>query len=149
MRLLFRVFTALLIAIAAAGCATQGTPYKQEEAKLTPPTPGNGRIWLYRDSSLGFAVQPNVTLNGVVIGTAVPSAAFYVDRPKGTYEVAASTEVEKKASFTLEPGEIKYIRLTPTFGIMVGRIVPELVSAEEAKKALPELTVIAPAQATK
>lgn len=149
MKMLFRALAALLIVVGAAGCATQGTPYKQEEAKLTPPAAGNGRIWLYRDSALGFAIQPNVTLNGAVIGSAVPNAAFYVDRPKGTYEVAASTEVEKKASFTLDAGEIKYIRLTPTFGVMVGRIVPELVSAEEAKKALPELTVIAPAQSGK
>lgn len=149
MKLLFRVMTAVLIAVGAAGCATQGTPYKQEEAKLTPPAAGEGRMWLYRDSALGFAIQPNVTLNGTVIGSAVPNAAFYVDRPKGTYEVAASTEVEKKATFTLEAGEIKYIRLTPTFGVLVGRIVPELVSAEEAKKALPELTVIGPAKPAK
>ena len=149
MKLLFRVMTAVLIAVGAAGCATQGTPYQQEEAKLTPPAAGEGRMWLYRDSALGFAIQPNVTLNGTVIGSAVPNAAFYVDRPKGTYEVAASTEVEKKATFTLEAGEIKYIRLTPTFGVLVGRIVPELVSAEEAKKALPELTVIGPAKPAK
>lgn len=149
MNLLVRALVAILIAVGAAGCATQGTPYKQEEAKLSPPVAGEGRIWLYRDSALGFAIQPSVMLNGTVIGSAVPNAAFYVDRPKGTYEVSASTEVEKKATFTLEAGEIKYIRLTPTFGVMVGRIVPELVSAEEAKKALPELTVIAPAKPTK
>jgi hypothetical protein len=90
-----------------------------------------------------------VTLNGSVIGSAVPNAAFYADRPKGTYEVTASTEVEKKVSFTLESGEIKYVRLSPTFGIVVARIVPELVSAEEASTALADLTVIAPPKLTK
>jgi hypothetical protein len=142
MKLVFRVLAVVLIALGAAGCATQGTPYKQAETTLTPPAAGNGRIWMYRDSALGFAIQPNVTLNGAVVGTAVPNAAFYLDRPKGSYEVAASTEVEKKASFTLEGGEVKYIRLTPTFGVLVGRIVPELVSADEAKKALADLNVI-------
>jgi len=146
-----RLFLALSIAFASivlGGCAT-GTPYKQEAAKLSPPAAGEGRVWMYRDSALGFAIQPDVKLNGVVVGTAVPNAAFYVDRPKGNYEVAASTEVEKKATFTLEAGETKYVRLTPTFGVMVGRIVPELVSAEEAKKALPDLTVVTPAKPVK
>jgi hypothetical protein len=52
-------------------------------------------------------------------------------------------------SFTLESGEIKSVRLTPTFGIVVGRIVPELVSAEEATKALPDLMVIGSARSAK
>jgi hypothetical protein len=67
----------------------------------------------------------------------------------GLREGAASTEVERKVSFTLESGEIKSVRLTPTCGIVVGRIVPELVSAEEATKALPNLTVIGSARSAK
>jgi len=143
MKLLFKAIAAVLIAATVAGCSTPGTPYKQEEARLTPPAAGAGRIWIYRESSFGYAVQPSVLLNGAVVGSAVPNAAFYIDRPKGNYVVAASTEVEKQASFLLEPGEVKYVRLTPTSGLMIGRIVPELVSAEEAQKALPDLSVIA------
>lgn len=142
MKSLFRALFAVLAAAVITGCATQGVPYKDMQAKLTPPAQQQGRIWLYRDSALGFAIQPDVKLNGIVVGSAVPNAAYYVDRPTGTYEVSASTEVEKKAAFSLESGEVKYVRLTPTFGILVGRIVPELVGSEEALKALPELTVI-------
>lgn len=99
---------AALAAIALGGCATGGVPYKEQAEKLAKPEAADGRVFMYRTSMLGAAIQPNVTLNGVVVGSAVPMGVFYVDRPKGTYEVSASTEVEKKATFTLEPGETKY-----------------------------------------
>ena len=144
MRTLHYLLAVVLVAVGLGGCATGGGPYKQEEAKIPAVAAGNGRVWVYRDSSLGFAIQPSVTLNGAVIGTAVPNAVFFVDRPKGNYEVATSTEVEKKASFTLETGEVKYVRLNPTFGLLVGRIVPELVDADTAKKAIIDLDLIRP-----
>jgi hypothetical protein len=134
----------LVAALALTGCATQGVPYKEQEAKLPPLATSAGRIFIYRSSSLGFAVQPTVYLNGAAIGTAVPNAVYFVDRPKGTYEIVASTEVEKKVTFVLDTGEIKYVRLTPTFGVLVGRIVPELVAKDEATKELLELTFITP-----
>jgi hypothetical protein len=42
-------------------------------------------------------------------------------------------------SFTLAAGEQRYVRLTPTFGLLVGRIAPELVSRDEALKDMKEL----------
>ena len=137
-----KVMSAALTAIALGGCATGGVPYKEQADKLAKPNAADGRVFLYRSSMLGAAIQPNVTLNGVVVGSAVPMGVFYVDRPKGTYEVSASTEVEKKATFTLDPGETKYVKLTPTFGILVGRIVPELVDADTARKEMLDLTLI-------
>jgi len=144
MNLIVRLLLAALVALVVAGCATSGsgTKYAQAEAKLSAPAAGTGRIVIYREMGPGFLVQPSVTLNGTVIGTAVPDAVFYVDRPKGNYEVACSTEVEKKASFTLEDGETKYVRLSIAMGLLVGRVVPELVSADEAKKAIAELPLI-------
>jgi hypothetical protein len=139
-----KLLVAGVVALALAGCATQGAPFKEQEVKLAKPAATDGRIFLFRSSALGFAIQPNVTVNGTVVGTAVPNAVFFVDRPKGTYEIAASTEVEKKLTFTLEAGETKFVRLTPTFGVLVGRIVPELVDAETAKKEMLDLTLITP-----
>lgn len=139
-----RTILILIAALALAGCATQGVPYKEQEAKLPPLAASSGRIFIYRSSSLGLALQPTVYLNGAAIGTAVPKAVYFVDRPKGTYEIAASTEVEKKVTFVLETGEIKYVRLTMNFGVLVGRIVPELVAKDEATKELLDLTLISP-----
>lgn len=147
MRSPFRTLLMMVVVLALAGCATQGVPYKEQEAKLPPLAASDGRIFVYRSSSLGFAVQPTVYLNGAAIGTAVPNAVYFVDRPKGTYEITASTEVEKKVTFVLDPAEVKYVRLTPTFGLLVGRIVPELVGKDEAAKELLDLTFITPSAA--
>jgi hypothetical protein len=58
-----------------------------------------------------------------------------VDRRLGTYE--------KRLTFTVEPGQERYVRLKIQFGIMVGRIVPELVDKAEAEKELEGLSFVA------
>jgi hypothetical protein len=43
-------------------------------------------------------------------------------------------------SFVLDKGEVKYVRTKVAFGVMVGRVIPELVSSEEAMKELQDLS---------
>jgi hypothetical protein len=62
-----------------------------------------------------------------------------VDRPAGKYEAHASTEVDRMVSFVLAPGETKYIRTSPSFGVLVGRIKLELMSASEAEAQMASL----------
>jgi hypothetical protein len=66
-----------------------------------------------------------------------------VDRAPGNYEIAASTEAEKKLTFTLGPREERYVRLKIQMGVLVGRIVPELVDKTEAESELKSLSYIA------
>ena len=66
-----------------------------------------------------------------------------MDRAPGTYEVAASTEAGKKLTFTLGPREERYVRLKIQMGVLVGRIVPELVDKTEAESELKSLSYIA------
>jgi hypothetical protein len=142
MHALTKILVAIVFAIGVAGCATQGQPFKDQETKVAKLKASEGRIYIYRNSSLGFMVQPSVFVNGAPVGTAVPNAVFFVDRSQGTYEVSASTEVEKKVTFTLVPGEEKYVRLTPAFGLVVGRIVPELVDKETGRTEMMDLSLI-------
>jgi hypothetical protein len=85
-----------------------------------------------------------VYLNGEPIGTAVPGAFYFLDRSPGDYKVSTTTEVEKQLTFALAAGEEKYVRLAPTFGIIVGRVVPELVDKEEGSSEIKELSFVAP-----
>jgi hypothetical protein len=57
--------------------------------------------------------------------------------------VTAATETEKKLTFVLEPGQERYVRLRIQIGILVGRIVPELVDKPEAEGELKDLSYIA------
>ena len=145
MRFPRRIVLMLAAALVLLGCATQGVSYKEPQGGLPQLAAGHGRIFIYRGPSIGWAVQPNVYLNGVVVGAAVADAVYLLDRPKGSYEITVTTEVEKKVTFSLEAGEVKYVRLTLALGVFASRIVPELVAKDEATKELLNLTVLTPA----
>ena len=123
-----------------AGCAS-GIKQRDMADSMPSLKSGEGRVYFFRSSSLmGAAIQPDIRLNGQVVGTSKPGGFFYVDRPAGNYVASTSTETEKTASFVLGAGETKYVRTSPSFGVVVGRIVVELESAEKANAELPSLS---------
>lgn len=134
-------FAAVMAVALLAGCAATGPKYA-EVAKTIPTLKENeGRIYFFRsDSMMGAAIQPDIRINGSVVGASKPGGFFYVDRPAGTYTAAASTETEKTLSLVLAAGESKYVRSSVGFGLMVGRVVLEL---EDPKKAQAEVETLA------
>lgn len=128
----------------ASGCAT-GIKHDQMASSLPSIKAGEGRIYFLRSASMmGAAVQPDIRLNGQVVGQSKPGGFFYVDRPAGNYLASTSTETEKTVSFTLQPGETKYIRSSISFGLMVGRVVLEPETPEKAKAELGSLSYTGP-----
>jgi hypothetical protein len=106
----------------------------------------NGRIYFYRPSVHGAAIQPNIYLNGKVVGKAVSKGFFYVDTPLGEYKAVATTEVRRTLSFTLDKGETKYVLMQITMGFWVGHISCELVDETTALKEMKDCKNINPAQ---
>jgi hypothetical protein len=80
-----------------------------------------------------------IKLNGAVVGKAEPNGIFFVDRDPGNMEVITGSEVEKRLSFTVSAGETRYVRSSVGLGVLVYRIIPELVAEEEAKKEIADL----------
>lgn len=141
-----------LAAIAAAavltGCAATGPKFSQQEAAMPKLAADQGRVYFYRvDSFVGGAVRPSIKLDGVAVGESTPGGYFFVDTNVGSHEAATSTEATNKVTFVLDKGEIKYVRTKVQMGLLVGHAVPELVSAEEAKKELPSLSFTGAAKA--
>lgn len=134
--LLQRTMTIAAVATALGGCATSGVRYAELSPQALEFSPDSGRIYLYRTSALGAAVQPVVKLDGEVIGAAVAEGYFYVDRAPGTYTISTSTEVERTLSVTLEKGQTRYVRLNMSFGFFLGHVTPVLVDEETARKQL-------------
>ena len=122
-----------------AGCATGGARYADVNVGAPKLAPDRGRIYFYRTSILGFAIQPDIKLNGQSVGSAAPGGFFFVDRPKGNYEASSATEVESKLAFTLAAGETKYVRTSITPGIIVGHMNFELISKSVAEGELASL----------
>ena len=71
------LLTAGCLAILAAGCAS-GPKYSEYRCTVPAPSQGSGRIWFYRPSAVGAAVQPAVKLDGQQVGNAVPHGFFHV-----------------------------------------------------------------------
>ena len=127
MRLRTKISILLFSVVLLGACAT-GPKYEEIQSTLSALDPANGRIFFYRQSVLfGDGLQPKVWLNGEVIGQSQPGGFFFVDRPPGDYETVMSTETEKKLSFRLEAGQIRYVKMSIGLGILVGRIIPSLV----------------------
>ncbi len=131
---------ALAGAAVLAGCAS-GPKFSEVAQSIPQLKAGDGRIYFFRDSSMmGAAIQPDIRLNDVVVGSSQPGSFFFVDRPAGSYVASTSTETEKTGSFVLDAGETKYIRTSPSFGVLVGRIVVSVEDPTKAKAAIETLS---------
>lgn len=132
---------ALLVGIFLAGCAS-GPKFSEISSSIRPIPADEGRIYFFRSSSMmGAAIQPDIRLNGQVVGTSKPGGFFYVDRQAGSYIAATSTETEKTASFTLDVGETKYLRTSTSFGLLVGHVVVEIEDPQKAKAEIETLSL--------
>lgn len=126
MRAALRAFATILATSILFGCAT-GPKFSEVSSSIRDPASDNGRIYIYRTAVFGAAVQPEVRLNGEMVGKAVPKGFFYVDRKPGDYKIATSTEVERHLSLKLDRGQTRYVRLNISMGFFVGHVYPELV----------------------
>ena len=133
------VLTVMTIAI--AGCAVTGTKYQDMSGTIPKVKPGEGRIFFFRAATpYGSALQPLIRLDKVVVGASKSGGFFYVDRPAGTYQAATMSDLRKTLGISLEAGETKYVRMSPSFGLVTGSIVLDM---EPAEKARPELASLA------
>src|SRR5258708_19640377 len=97
-------------------------------ARTRPAVPGDkGRIYLYRPSIVGAAIQPAVRLDGVEVGTAKSQGFFYVDAAPGSHFIETTTEVSRRLTLMLDKGQTRYVKLSISMGFAVGHVYPELV----------------------
>ena len=129
-----RFIVVVFITLLLGGCATTGPKYSELAPSISNHSSETGRIYVYRSSSFGAAIQPEVKLNGEVIGKAVPYGFFFVDREPGEYEILTSTEVDRELSLILDKGQTRYVRLNISLGFFVGHVYPELIWSPRSVK---------------
>ena len=126
---IFRLL-AVAVVIFLTGCAATGPKYAEVEASFPTLRSGYGRLVIYRSGGLGVAVQPDIKLNGEVIGKSQPEGFFFVDRTAGRYTVSARTEVETTLDTELVEGGTTYVQTSITMGLFVGH--PQLTLQSES-----------------
>ena len=101
-------FLAPLAFALLAGCGPVGTTYTYMGATLPGPKPNEGRVFFYTPKvGFGGDVQPEIRLNGVIVGFAVPSGFFYVDRPAGRYEATGKLGIKGVTRDVTVPFSVK------------------------------------------
>ena len=131
------------LAAIATGCAS-GPKFSEYRATVSPPVAGNGRIWVYRPSALGMAVQPDVKLDDRAVGNAVPHGFFHVDTQPGNHQVSVTTEWKHETPLTVATNMDSYVRLEMMMGLFVGHVIPKEVPEAQAVKEMKNLHFAAP-----
>ncbi len=138
----FRLYAVVLSALLLSACAT-GPKFTETQSAIPTLKADQGRVYFYRVSSMiGAAIQPTIQLNGAAVGDSKPGGFFFVDQTAGSKAVSTSTEVEKKLTFTLDAGQTRYVRTSIGFGIVAGRVYPELVDDATGQKEIAETSYI-------
>lgn len=133
-----KAVTVCVFGLVLAACAS-GPKYSEMQSAIPNLTANTGRIYIYRTTAVGFAVQPDVKINGEVVGSAAPDGFFYVDRPPGNYTITTSTEVSRSLTLTLDSGQTRYVKLDISMGFFVGHVYPELVDDATGDKDIASL----------
>lgn len=138
-----KVMIAAIVVSILVGCAATGPLYSEISATIAPVPSDKGRIFFYRsDTMVGAAITSDIKLNDKVVGRSERASFFYVDQAPGNCVVSTSTEVERQLTFTLAPGETRYVHTSVSLGVLVGRINSRLENAADAKAEIANLHYI-------
>ena len=118
-----------------AGCSGPvGTNYTAMSVSMPAVNPGEGRVFFYTPSvRFGSDVQPEIRLDGTLVGFAVPSGFFYVDRPAGRYEATGKAAADGRIEIPLAAGETRYVRAFAPSAFSVNAVHFLLVPATEGQ----------------
>ena len=61
-------------------------------------------------------------MNNKVVGQSIPGGYFYFDTSAGSYKVTAGTDADSAFEFNVLAQETKYIKTSPSFGLIIGSI---------------------------
>ena len=140
MQMNFRSYLLALAIVFLGGCAT-GPKYGEVKQAIPSLKQAEGRIFFYRSGNpFGSGIQPSVMLNGNKVGDSTPGGFFFVDVKPGPMEVSLSTEVDRKVTFTLSAGQVRYVRMSVGLGVIVYRVYPELVDDSVGQSEIADLS---------
>lgn len=133
-----QLLSALLLLVLMSGCAS-GTKYSEYRPTMPPPAEGFGRVWFYRPSAFGAAIQPAVKLDDQSVGRAVPRGFFHVETRPGLHRISATTEWKHKAEINVSTNSDTYVRLDMAMGLFAGHVIPKEVPEAKATNDLKNL----------
>jgi hypothetical protein len=130
----------LLTALLSA-CASTVEP-ETAEVRFTAPE-GKARIYFYRTGvPFLIALQPVFVVNAKAVGRAVHDEVFFRDAFPGRYQVFMASDPETVLSFTLEEGELKFVKAVIDFSITGSRISAALVEEKTGRQEIGDRPIL-------
>jgi len=141
-----RLFAALLLSLALAGCASvpMGDPKQDAAAKTFQVPADKAGIYVYRNESIGTAVKMDVIIDGQNIGETAARTFFYKEVAPGKHTVTSKAENSDTVEVDLKPGSLAFIWQEVKMGLMFARTKLHLVSEEEGRKGVMETRLAVP-----
>jgi hypothetical protein len=137
-------FALLVALLASVGCASG--PKGEAAAALPALAADKARIVFYRTASpIASLDQPNVLMDGVVIGKSDPGYFSYADVAPGTHLIECKGADANRISVQTPPGTTAYIETSVTAGINNFNVNVEQKPEAEAKKKIAGLSFRPPA----
>lgn len=119
-----------LVPLILAGCASSSGPTGSEimNGSLKPNL---ARLVIYRSSSFGLALQPDVVVDGKRVAKSEAQGFIACTLPPGRHQVQIDNAVKGQhfgsgtegATVDLLAGSTTYVRSEPKFGVLMGEII--------------------------
>lgn len=143
MKTILKFLVVICLAAVTTGCAT-GPKFTEVKDNIGNLALEEGRIFLYRTTALGAALQPKIKVNGVPVGKSVAKGFMFIDREPGNYEIMTSTEVDRKLSLTIEKGQTRFVKFNVSMGFFAGHVYPILVDSGVGNKEIQQCSYTGP-----
>jgi hypothetical protein len=135
------IWLVVLLTALLSACASTVEP-ETAEVRFTAPE-GKARIYFYRTGvPFLIALQPVFVVNAKAVGRAVHDEVFYRDAFPGRYQVFMASDPETILSFTLEEGEVKFVKAVIDFSITGSRISAALVEEKTGRQEIGDRPIL-------
>lgn len=124
--LIFASFALVIFLLSSCAVSSKISTEVSEKAKSQKPPEGKSLVYIYRISSLGFAVGLNVSLNDKMLGSFYPKRFYLCTLDPGKYLITGHGENEDDLILTTEPDKTYYVEARPKMGFASARIGLEL-----------------------
>ena len=118
---------ALLLSGCASGPKFQDTSFAEPELEQS-------RIFFYRPSSFSYAIKPEISIDGVVVGKSEAKGFFFVDVDEGTYTINTHNKDKYSVSVSTFNEKVVYIKVKMRVGFLAGHGELIKVPAEVGRK---------------
>jgi hypothetical protein len=104
---------------------------------FSPPPPGQGALYVYREGIFGAAVMMSVSAGQRALGALAPDTWFRVDLDPGQYDIRCSGgENSDSKIIQLAAGEIRFVEMAIRLGLMAARCAVFETTPEKGRAAV-------------